>query len=227
MNAAQEMSAAAEKAIPLPAHSEEAKRLAAYVPKPPSQGDLINCGIENTKWYLGTDFVRDWEPAFQRFVSFASLLTKLSSTSTDETECFTRYVERLMLTELGDFVGAAMKEENTIVEKWPNRLKFDPATQEGKDEFHRRITSILGGEERYVEWVRAPRTRSMKPIPAYVRSRCDPAPSQALARAAQSSNVLYELQGFSPERSQYPSREKPRGWRSGHRPWRCQCRRGD
>ena len=62
-----------------------------------------------------------------------------------------RYTKDCQLPEAGNARGMIMKKENTIVPKWPLRLKQN-ATQA---EFSRLQASGRTGCERYVEWRRA------------------------------------------------------------------------
>lgn len=62
-----------------------------------------------------------------------------------------RYTRDCQLHEVGKVQGMVMKKENTIVSKWPLRLKKN-ATQA---EFCRLQASGHTGCERYVEWRRA------------------------------------------------------------------------
>jgi hypothetical protein len=50
--------------------------------------------------------------------------------------------------------GAAEKENNTIVEKWPLRLKRQPGQEGAQDEFRVMLGSSCSGMERYMEWTR-------------------------------------------------------------------------
>ena len=61
---------------------------------------------------------------------------------------FDRFAHRCGLEDLGKAVGLEMKSTNSIVEKWPMRLK-ENATQE---EFDLLLGSNHTGAERYVEW---------------------------------------------------------------------------
>ncbi|EXM24872.1 hypothetical protein FOTG_08351 [Fusarium oxysporum f. sp. vasinfectum 25433] len=45
-----------------------------------------------------------------------------------------------------------MKEEHTIIEKWPHRLKLEPGQEGGSEEFYRLMTSGLSSRELYLEW---------------------------------------------------------------------------
>ncbi|KAH6605282.1 hypothetical protein Trco_006989, partial [Trichoderma cornu-damae] len=65
-----------------------------------------------------------------------------------------RYLNGLRFRECGDLVGAAMKEEHTIVEKWPYRLKLRPGQPGAQEEFDRLMTGSVSGKEFYVEWSR-------------------------------------------------------------------------
>jgi hypothetical protein len=49
-----------------------------------------------------------------------------------------------------------MKDRNTIIDKWPYKLKLDPNKPAGRAEFARRIGAGLTGKEIYAEWKRVP-----------------------------------------------------------------------
>jgi hypothetical protein len=49
-------------------------------------------------------------------------------------------------------VWAIIKEEHTIVEKWPYRLKLQPGQPGAQEEFDRLMSGGVSGTERYVEW---------------------------------------------------------------------------
>ncbi|KAL4811860.1 hypothetical protein BDW67DRAFT_179221 [Aspergillus spinulosporus] len=50
--------------------------------------------------------------------------------------------------------NAAMKDTNSIIEKWPYRLKLRPGQRGAQEEFDRCLASGLSTMERYVEWRR-------------------------------------------------------------------------
>ncbi len=83
----------------------------------------------------------------------ADLITIVGSRTTfrDFDRLWKRYTKECRLDETGKARGMMMKEENTIVPKWPLRLKKN-ATQA---EFSRLHASGRTGWERYVEWKRA------------------------------------------------------------------------
>lgn len=56
--------------------------------------------------------------------------------------------------ETAQFIGAALKEKHTIIEKWPFRLKLRPGQPEAQEEFDRALGGGVSGKERYVEWKR-------------------------------------------------------------------------
>lgn len=45
-----------------------------------------------------------------------------------------------------------MKKNNTVVEKWPTRLKFQPGQNGAEEEFRLNLGSNFTNIERYVEW---------------------------------------------------------------------------
>jgi len=51
--------------------------------------------------------------------------------------------------------GMKMRVTNTIIEKWPMRLKLSPGQLGADQEFKLLLASAHTGTERYVEWVRA------------------------------------------------------------------------
>jgi len=48
-----------------------------------------------------------------------------------------------------------MKDEHTIIEKWPFRLKLQPGQHGGQEEFDRMLRGGVSGKERYAEWTRS------------------------------------------------------------------------
>lgn len=61
-----------------------------------------------------------------------------------------RYIERTCSEKVAESLGLKMKCENTIVAKWPCRLKKNPTRRE----FEMVYWSGHNGSERYVEWYR-------------------------------------------------------------------------
>jgi hypothetical protein len=51
-------------------------------------------------------------------------------------------------------MGLMIKEENTIIEKWPLRLKLSLPQPGAQEEFDILQASDHSGSERYVEWKR-------------------------------------------------------------------------
>lgn len=51
--------------------------------------------------------------------------------------------------------GATMKQENSVVEDWPFKLKLRPGQPGAQDEFDRLICGGVSSKERYVEWKKA------------------------------------------------------------------------
>lgn len=58
-------------------------------------------------------------------------------------------------TGLGRQNGMIAKTKNTIIEKWPLRLKKRPGQVGATEEFETLLGSHHVGGERYVEWKRA------------------------------------------------------------------------
>lgn len=63
---------------------------------------------------------------------------------------FNRYMKAARMEEVGEILGLKMKPKNTIVSKWPLRLKKKPTRRE----FEMLYWSGHMGSERYVEWSR-------------------------------------------------------------------------
>ncbi|RKL09244.1 hypothetical protein BFJ68_g9189 [Fusarium oxysporum] len=69
-------------------------------------------------------------------------------------DIFGRCADKLQLARMPDWAGAVMKEEHTIIKKWPHRLKLEPGQEGGSEEFYRLMTSGLSSRELYLEWKR-------------------------------------------------------------------------
>ena len=65
-----------------------------------------------------------------------------------------RYITNHKLAEFADFLGVAMKEKHTIIEKRPYRLKLRPGQRGAQDEFDHLLSGGTSGKERYIEWKR-------------------------------------------------------------------------
>ncbi|KAF5679612.1 monoterpene epsilon-lactone hydrolase [Fusarium heterosporum] len=70
-------------------------------------------------------------------------------------EEFGYYMTHLNFDLAAQRVGAVMKEEHTIVEKWPYRLKLVPGEPGSQEEFELLMRGGVSGKERYVEWERS------------------------------------------------------------------------
>jgi hypothetical protein len=57
-------------------------------------------------------------------------------------------------SEFPRYIGVAMKEKNTIVERWPFRLKLNPEQKGAKEEFDLMMRGGASGKELYIEWKR-------------------------------------------------------------------------
>ncbi|KAF5026431.1 hypothetical protein F66182_1496 [Fusarium sp. NRRL 66182] len=67
---------------------------------------------------------------------------------------FDRVANMFQLSRFPQFMGVAMKEKHTIVEKWPFRLTLEPGQKEAKEEFDLMMRGGASGKERYMEWKR-------------------------------------------------------------------------
>ena len=63
-------------------------------------------------------------------------------------------MQDLGFAEMSRGVGLMVKEENTIIEKWPMRLKLSMLQPGAQEEFDILQASDHSGNERYVEWKR-------------------------------------------------------------------------
>lgn len=57
-------------------------------------------------------------------------------------------------SKAAQLLGAAMKDNHTVVEKWPFRLKLEPGQPGAQEEFDQLLGGGVSGKERYVEWKR-------------------------------------------------------------------------
>ncbi|KAM0234889.1 hypothetical protein ACHAPO_006253 [Fusarium lateritium] len=67
---------------------------------------------------------------------------------------FRRIAKEFMFSDFPRYIGVAIKEEQTIVEKWPYRLKLKPEQEGAKEEFDLLMRSGTSGKELYLEWKR-------------------------------------------------------------------------
>ena len=65
-----------------------------------------------------------------------------------------RFVKDFPVSEAAQFLGAAIKENHTVIEKWPFRLKLRPGQPKAQEEFDRLLRGGVSGKERYMEWKR-------------------------------------------------------------------------
>lgn len=65
------------------------------------------------------------------------------------------YMSLERFREVAAVSGMAIKDCNTIIEKWPLQLKKKPGQPGAQEEFELLRSSGHGGSERYVEWKRA------------------------------------------------------------------------
>jgi hypothetical protein len=70
------------------------------------------------------------------------------------TDCDPRFMKQRKFSELGEIIGAEMKETHTVIEKWPYRLKLRPDQPGGQEEFDRQLSGGMSSMQRYVEWKR-------------------------------------------------------------------------
>ena len=65
-----------------------------------------------------------------------------------------RYMEKHEFAEAAESVGAAIKSDHTIVDKWPFKVKLRAGQPGAQEEFERRLRDRCLGQEHYVEWKR-------------------------------------------------------------------------
>jgi hypothetical protein len=63
-------------------------------------------------------------------------------------------VKDFEFSEAAQFIGAAIKEKHTVIEKWPFKLKLQPGQPGAQEEFDRLLGAGVSGKERYMEWKR-------------------------------------------------------------------------
>jgi len=63
-------------------------------------------------------------------------------------------MRELKFAEMTQDIGLMVKEQNTIIEKWPMRLKLSLPQAGAQEEFDILQASGHSGSERYVEWKR-------------------------------------------------------------------------
>ncbi|CEI66053.1 hypothetical protein FVEN_g4536 [Fusarium venenatum] len=68
---------------------------------------------------------------------------------------FDRISYTFMFSEFPRYIGVAMKEKQTIVEKWPYRLKLEPEQKGSKEAFDLLMRGGTSGKELYLEWRRS------------------------------------------------------------------------
>ncbi|KAK4237717.1 hypothetical protein C8A03DRAFT_44438 [Achaetomium macrosporum] len=128
MNAVDENMTDADRIADMARHSPATKRLLKYLPlkgMPNSQSDP-----ELIKFIFARDSVATHDHIFDRVV------------------------KNFKFAEAAQFLGAAMKEKHTIIEKWRFRLKLRPGQPGAQEEFDRLLAGGVSGKERYVEWKR-------------------------------------------------------------------------
>lgn len=73
----------------------------------------------------------------------------------DFDDIFDRYMMMVGFKNIAKKTAMCTKEKNSIIDKWPYRLKEKPGTEAAQREFDILQASGLTGCERYVEWTRA------------------------------------------------------------------------
>jgi hypothetical protein len=110
------------------ANSPSTKRLLKFLP--PSRPPTSSHDPDIIKFAYGRDYVRNYDHIFDRVANMFSF------------------------SEFPRYIGVAMKEKNTIVERWPFRLKLNPEQKGAKEEFDLMMRGGASGKEMYIEWKR-------------------------------------------------------------------------
>jgi len=63
-------------------------------------------------------------------------------------------MERMQFPIIVQKAKANMRQRNSIVEKWPYRLKLRPGQPGAREEFDNAVAGGLTGTECYLEWYR-------------------------------------------------------------------------
>jgi hypothetical protein len=66
--------------------------------------------------------------------------------------------------ELEQGSGMSMKTDNTIIPRWPTKLKLRPGQEGAQEEFDILAASAHAGVERYVEWKRTAESSDSVPL---------------------------------------------------------------
>jgi hypothetical protein len=68
-----------------------------------------------------------------------------------------------------------MKDNHTVIEKWPFRLKLQPGQPGAQEEFDRLMSGGMTGKERYIEWKRICRFEDL--LTAWLKDQLSHKPS--------------------------------------------------
>ncbi|KAI0884685.1 uncharacterized protein GGS22DRAFT_188894 [Annulohypoxylon maeteangense] len=121
--------------------------------------------MDEVKGNQMTDYVEDVQPYLKERVQIPRLLRNPQGAEVirlwdaralvmDATEYFRKYMEKLDFPQIAQWLGVAMKEENTIGDPWPTALKLAAGEPGAVEEFGAVLASTYTGVERYVEWKR-------------------------------------------------------------------------
>ncbi|KAJ5761103.1 hypothetical protein N7520_008259 [Penicillium odoratum] len=133
MNAVEESLTDADRMEGLTSKSQITKRLMKYFP--PNKMKMTSISRYDPimiKVAVGRELITTWDDVFDRFMKYYKF------------------------KEASEFFEVTMKNEHTIIEKWPYKLKLRPGQPGAQDEFDRALTMGVSGKERYVEWKRVP-----------------------------------------------------------------------
>ncbi|KFY06659.1 hypothetical protein V492_07863 [Pseudogymnoascus sp. VKM F-4246] len=125
MNAVEEKMTSADQVASMTPHSPETKRVIKYLP-PTNNG--MSMGRYSTyiiKVLAARDLVATYDHIFKR------------------------YENDLKFSEMAQYLGGAVKENHTIIEKWPFRLKLQPGELGAQEEFDRLLCGGVSGKERF------------------------------------------------------------------------------
>ncbi|KAF5653986.1 SET and MYND domain protein [Fusarium sp. NRRL 25303] len=131
MDAIQENMTGEDRVGPTPGsdkHEEMVALLDGYFPEtalPTTTWDAII-----VKFVLATDLVRTYDHIFDKIA------------------------HKLEFDEFPEYMKVGIKDEHTIIEKWPFRLKLKPGQAGAQEEFDRMMGPGVTGKEFYLEWKR-------------------------------------------------------------------------
>ncbi|KAF5534428.1 hypothetical protein FPHYL_13431 [Fusarium phyllophilum] len=131
MEAIQENMTSDDRVGPRPGsdkHNEMVTLLENYLPEPVLPNTTWDAII--VKYVYATDLVRTYDHIFDKIA------------------------RKLEFDKFPEFMKVGIKDQHTIIEKWPFRLKLKPGQEGAQEEFDRMMGPGVTGKEFYLEWKR-------------------------------------------------------------------------